>query len=92
MELDGYIQIREVKYRNGRVGEEYRIGPAAKSLPMSFSATEQRVLAAVAELLAELTPREVSERSHQEPAWIDTPNRQLISYQKAASLSLSLPE
>jgi len=92
MELDGYIQVREVKYRNGRVGEEYRIGPAAKSLPMGFSATEQRVLAAVAELLAELTPREVSERSHQESAWIDTPNRQLISYQKAASLSLSLPE
>ena len=92
MELDGYVEIREVKYRNGFVGEEYRIGPAADSLHVTFSVSEQRALQTVAKSLAGLTPREISDRSHQETGWIDTPDRELISYQEAVNLSLSLPE
>ena len=92
MELDDYVEISEVKYKNGREGEEYRIGPAADSLEVTFSATELRVLQAVAKSLAGLTPREISDRSHQESAWIDTHDRELISYQEAGNLSLSVSE
>jgi hypothetical protein len=92
MELDGYVEIREVRYKNGLVGEEYHVGPAASSLKVAFSAPELRALQAVAKSLAGLTPREISDRSHQESAWINTPDRNLISYEEAGSLSLSLSE
>ncbi len=91
MELDGNVEIREVKYKNGFVGEEYCIGPAADSLKVTFSASELCVLRAVVKSLVGLTPREISDRSHQESARTDTPDRELISYQKAGNLVLSLP-
>ena len=92
MELDGYVDIREVTYRNGNEGEEYGLGPRADELSVSFSPREVRVLQTVAMELGGLTPRQISERSHQETAWIATPDRQLISYQDAMSLSLSVSE
>ena len=92
MEMDGYVEIKEVRYKNGNVGEEYRIGPAADTLHVTFSAQEQRVLQVVAKSLAGLTPREISDRSHQESAWIATPDRELISYQEAAKLSLTVSD
>ena len=92
MELDGYVEIAEVRYKNGLVGEVYRIGPTADSLDITFSSRELRVLQTVAKSLAGLTPREISDRSHQESAWIKTPDRELISYQEAASLSLAVSD
>jgi DNA-binding XRE family transcriptional regulator/uncharacterized phage-associated protein len=92
MELEGYVEIREVRYKNGFVGEEYHFGPAADVLDATFSAPELRVLQTVAKSLARLTPREISERSHQESAWTETLDRELISYEEAARLSLAVPD
>lgn len=39
-----------------------------------------------------LSPTNISDRSHQEAAWRDTPPKQIISYEKAAELSLALPD
>jgi putative zinc finger/helix-turn-helix YgiT family protein len=91
MEMDGYVRIEEVKYKTGFVGEQYYVGPMADSLGVLLSPREIRVLETVAQSVAGLTPREISDRSHQESAWIATPDRQLISYREAASLSLTLP-
>jgi putative zinc finger/helix-turn-helix YgiT family protein len=92
MELDGFIEIQEVAYQNGNVGEEYRLGPKADECPAHFSPQELRVLKTVAKTLGSLTPSRISERSHQESVWINTADRQLLSYQEARDLSLSLAD
>ena len=92
MEIDQYVEIREVNYQNGSVGEEYRLGPKADELAVPFSDREMKVLMVVAEVFENLTPGEISDRSHQESAYRDTPDRELISYQKAHSLSLPVPD
>lgn len=92
MELDQYVEIREVEYQNGNIGEEYRLGPRADAIGVSLTAREERILAAVADAFKNATPCDISERSHQESAWRDTPDKALISYEKAADLSLAVPE
>jgi hypothetical protein len=44
----------------------------------------------VADEFSGRTAKEITERSHQERAWTETPEKQLISYQAAATLSLDL--
>ncbi len=91
MELDQIVEIREVQWENGNVGEEYHVGPRAKELETSFLASELEVLETVAKIFEEATPSQISERSHAETAWKDTKDRTLISYEKAAELSLPIP-
>ena len=92
MELDQCIEIEEVAYQNGNVGEEYRLGPKAENLQMSFSPRELRVLDVVIDKFGNMTPNEISVFSHQESAWLNTEDRKLISYQEATKLSLFLPD
>lgn len=91
MELDQFVEVREVPYQNGRVGEEYQTGPMADELKVSFSSRELEALETVAEAFSDVTPSEISDRSHREAAWRETDNLALISYDKAAGLSLRLP-
>jgi putative zinc finger/helix-turn-helix YgiT family protein len=91
LELDQIVETREVKWQNGNVGEEYHVGPRARELETSFSASELEVLETVAEAFAEATPSQLSDRSHAETAWKDTKDRTLISYEKAAELSFPTP-
>ncbi len=91
MELDQFVQIQEVPYQNGRVGEEYHLGSMADELKVSFSPRELEVLETVAKAFGSVSPSKISERSHEEAAWFETEDRELISYDKAASLSLRLP-
>lgn len=92
MEADEYLTCTEVEYPNGSTGFYYQPGPKAGQLDVQFTQHERQVLERVSETLGGLTAKDISERSHKESAWQDTEDRQLISYQKAASLSLSLPE
>lgn len=91
MELDQFVEIREVKWQNGDVGEECQVGPKADELGVSFSSRELKVLEAVAKAFEGTSPGEISDRSHQESAWKDTEERALISYERAADLSLTVP-
>lgn len=92
MEAEELLTCREQEYQNDSTGFYYQAGSEAGSLDTEFTRHEMRVLEHVANTFRDCTARVISERSHQESAWRDTEDRQLISYQKAATLSLDLPE
>jgi putative zinc finger/helix-turn-helix YgiT family protein len=92
MEIDQVVEVREVEYQNGNVGEEYRVGPKADELDVTFSPRELAILDAITRAFDNVTPSEISNRSHKESAWRDTEDRTLISYDKASDLSLPVPE
>jgi putative zinc finger/helix-turn-helix YgiT family protein len=92
MEAAELLVCDEVAYPNGYTGYDYQVGPKAESLGVEFTAHEQAVLERVAGELGTLTAKAISDRSHEEPAWQNTEEKKIISYQQAMSLSLSLPE
>ena len=91
MESEGLIVSEESEYPGGYVELRYEAGPAAESLSVKLSPDELQVMECVASAIGRMSAGAISERSHQEPAWRETEDGQLISYLKAASLSLSLP-
>jgi putative zinc finger/helix-turn-helix YgiT family protein len=92
LQREGYVKVQEMPcgpYMAYLYGE----GPRAKEmLPEEILGPgELRVLEHVAKELRGYTAKALSERSHREGAWLETPDRDLISYHKAKSLSLSMP-
>ncbi|MDY0171131.1 MAG: DUF4065 domain-containing protein [Thermoguttaceae bacterium] len=92
MELDQFVEIEEIEYQNGNIGEQYRLGPRVEELDVVFTLRETKVLEVVARAFEHATPSEISQRSHNESAWYDTEDKALISYDKARDLSLPVPE
>lgn len=92
MELQGFIDIQEAKYGHGKMGREFRPGPKAEELKAEFTVRELKILEAVKSAFKNLTPGEIGDRSHQESGWKDTEDRALIGYDKAADLSLAVPD
>jgi len=92
MEAEDILTCTEVEYPGGYVGYCYDLGPQAGSSEATFTAQEQRVLRHVVEEFRNCTAKEISDRSHQEAAWKNTEEKQLISYREAAALSLDLPD
>ena len=90
MEAEGLLTCREVELPDGNTGFYYQQGPKVDSLNVDFSKHEQTVLEQVAETFRNCSAKTISDRSHQESAWRETEDKQLISYQKAATLSLEL--
>jgi uncharacterized phage-associated protein len=91
MESDEFVEILDVQFKNGKPGKKFRSGPKADELGVSFTPRERKTLETVALAFEKVTPSKISDRSHQEPPWRDTPDGMLISYEKAMELSLSLP-
>ncbi|KKL62355.1 hypothetical protein LCGC14_2186020 [marine sediment metagenome] len=91
MQDEAVLVCREVEFSNGNMGFSYHVGPNAGPVTVEFAPHEQKVLEYVAEVLGGLTAKGISERSHQEPAWRDAKDGQVISYREAETLSLSLP-
>lgn len=92
MEGEGLLTCTEIAYAEGNTGYYYCAGPQAGPSEGTFTAHEQRVLRRVVEAFRNCTAKEISDRSHQETAWKNTEDKQLISYQEAAALSLDLPD
>jgi len=92
MEMEDYIMVNEVTYQNGNTGEEFRPGSRAEEPVQVLTDEDLRILQFVRDRLGGLTPSQISDLSHKEAAWKDTPQKQVISYQKAMNLSLALPE
>lgn len=92
LEMDDLISVEEVQYQNGNTGEEFSPGPCADQLLVRFAPQESRVLEFIVCQFKNASPKEISERSHQESAWLNTPEKGLISYKEAFGLSLSLPD
>lgn len=89
---EGVLEGREVEFSNGNTGYRYDLGPKADSVKTEFSEHEKKVLEYVAAELGGLSAKAISDRSHKESAWKDSEDGQVISYQVARDLSLSLPE
>lgn len=92
MEAEDLLNCSEVGYPTGYTGFSYQAGPKADSLDIEFTPHELAVLTRVAGAFRGSSAKAISERSHQEPAWQNTEDKGLISYQEAAGLSLDLPD
>jgi putative zinc finger/helix-turn-helix YgiT family protein len=90
MEAAGILIRRERDFPNGYTGYYYQTGPNADSLGVELTPHEQKVLEHVAGTLGRLNAKTISDHSHQESAWLNTEDKQLISYKEAATLSLTL--
>ncbi|MDP2322835.1 MAG: DUF4065 domain-containing protein [Gammaproteobacteria bacterium] len=93
MEEEDIIFVEEGSYESS--GMEYvimRAGAGAKDLDIVFSLEESRVLKYVADTFKADGSKAISERSHKETAWMNTPLKSLISFSHAANLSISLPK
>lgn len=88
LEFNEYVCIKEVTYQNGNTGEEFTRGSNASAIPTVLTDADIAILRRVRDEVGSLTPTQISDRSHEEPAWRDTPRNQLISYEKAHQLSL----
>ncbi len=79
------LELREVFFASGESGT---VLTACRQPDLSqFTAEERATLQRIADELGGLTSRALSDRSHAEKAWTETPQRQLISYEKANALS-----
>jgi len=92
MEAEGILTRREREFTNGYTGYYFQVGPDAGSLGVELTAHEEKVVEHVARTLGQLNATTISARSHEESAWLNTEDRQLISYREAANLSLMLAE
>jgi len=82
----GELLIEEVFFPDGASGTIFSSKRAA-DLTL-FSAEEQETLASIAEQLGHKTSRQLRDLSHSESAWHDTPERSMIDYAKAPTLSI----
>ncbi len=92
LEADDWITVEEGEFENGNTYNGLTSGPAADRGGADLDADELRVLEFVVEQLRDLTSKALSARSHQEDAYTQTADKEIISYEHAATLSLTLPK
>ena len=83
---DEALEMEEVEFKNGYMGEKYT-GLQEPDLS-AFDQGERDVLNLVKRQLSALSARDIAERSHQEQAYIKTPEKKPISFELAKELSL----
>lgn len=89
LKVGGYI-VKQPKFQYDLEGEV--IEAARSNLSGSWlDEAERATVRLVASRLASLTSRQLSERSHQESAWLETTDGECIPYSYADDLSLSGP-
>lgn len=92
LERDEWISVEEKEYGEGIMGLEILPGANVDNIDCAFTDTEKTVLECVANEFHHATAKSISDRSHEESAYLNTLDRQLISYLEAKDLSLSLRE
>jgi len=92
MEFEGVLVSEEVEYPGGYTGTDYRAGPDTATVVVEFTARELAVLERVAGAFQGFSAKRISDHSHQESAYRNTPDKEMISYQEAMHLSLAMPE
>lgn len=90
LEDDDIVTVNEIAFQNGNTGEVFRPGAQAETCMKVLVDCDVPVLRFVRDRLGSMTPSEISDKSHEEPAWKDTLPKAIISYEKAMELSLSL--
>ncbi len=90
LEHRGVIR-REVRvYENRHEGTEIFPADPAPDDPVALSDDEQAVLDYVGQTFGNMTPSRISDVSHKETAWLETPDREFISYQHAERLNYGI--
>ncbi len=92
LEADDLVVVSEIAYQNGNTGEVFRPGARAEHSLRVLTNDDIRMLKFVRDALGALTPSEISDKSHEESAWKNTLPKDVISYERAAELSISLTE
>lgn len=90
LEADDVVFVNEMSFQNGNTGEVFRPGPEAEAALAVLTEEDVRVLRFVRDELGNLAPSVISDKSHEEAAWKETPPKAVISYEKAMELSLWL--
>jgi putative zinc finger/helix-turn-helix YgiT family protein len=83
---EGALRVEEVYYPNDVIGE--RLVAEKKPDLALFSDTELKILASVKEDLKDWSAKKVSDFSHDEKGYIETPGSRLISYTYAKDLQI----
>ena len=87
LQMDGYIE-KQPRFQYDLEGEVIRA--AQDHRPGSWlDEEEQATVRMVADHLASLTSRQISDKSHREPAWLETTNGECIPYSYADDLTLA---
>jgi len=92
MESEGLVEREERVFPNGCTGYYFKSGPASDSIEVELTKHEKKVLNFISREFNKSTAKDISERSHKEDAWLNTKDKELISYVEARTLSLNLPE
>lgn len=92
LEADDVVFVNEMSFQNGNTGEVFRPGPEAEAALAALTEEDVRLLRFVRDALGGMTPSDISDKSHEEAAWKETPPKAVISYEKASELSINLPE
>jgi hypothetical protein len=86
---DGLLDSREVKFPNGHTGE---ILVATEEIDMSlFDSSETDVLLATQEYFKDMGSLEISNLSHKEKGYKETPEGEVISYEYADRMKVKMP-
>lgn len=78
------IEVKEIRYSDDAIGEEF-ITRKEPDLSL-LSDSELKILASVKEHFRNYTAKRISDLSHEEKGWKETPNGQIISYEYANKL------
>lgn len=92
MESEELVAIEEKVFSDECTGYYYKPGPQSNSIQVQLSKHEEKVLGFIVKEFEHCTARQISERSHKESAWLNTKDRDLISYLEAQSLTLDMPD
>jgi uncharacterized phage-associated protein len=86
------VVVEEMTFQNGNTGEVFRVGSGGERAADSLLAEDVAVLRVVRDTLGGLSPSSLSDRSHEETAWKETPPKAVIDYGHASRLSMALPD
>ncbi len=92
LEADDVVVVSEIAFQNGNTGEVFHPGARAEESLAVLTDDDIRVLKFVRDALGALSPSDISDKSHGESAWKDTLPKDVISYEKAAELSIAIGE
>lgn len=90
LEDQGIIRQERRLYENGNEGTEILLGDTGAYQEIEFSASENAVLDYVISRFGDMSPSAISDASHKEAAWMQTPNRGYIRYRYARELNYRL--
>ncbi|ARN57056.1 type II TA system antitoxin MqsA family protein [Sedimentisphaera salicampi] len=89
---DKLIKSEEVEFDNGICGFYFSTSESSEDLKSVFSKSEIKVLEFIANKFKGMKAKDISDLSHKEDAWLHTNDRDLITYDYATNLKITMPD